>query len=100
MTNCSDPRETTRVIFRGTVDYLDVVITSDTELTNQPVHFSFDDRTTWHQATWTGEPGTTRTASLLLDGGNIPSTSPIEVLVRVTGSPAAPIESAGRLIIR
>lgn len=100
MTTCSDPRETTRVIFRGTIDYLDAVITSDTELTNQPVHFSLDDRATWHQATWTGDPGTTRTASLLLDEDNTPTPGKAEILVRVTGSPTSPIELAGTVIIR
>lgn len=98
MTSC----EKARVVYAGTVDYLDVPITSEVELGGQTVEFSLDDRQTWHAGEWTGEPGTTRTASLLLDETTTPAPAGqrIEVLIRVDFGTTKPIESAGTIIIR
>lgn len=96
MTHRDDPR----VIVAGTVDYLDIPITSDTQLTNQPVAISLDGQNTWHAATWSGDPGTTRTASLLLDETNTPQPGRVDVLVRIDFGTTKPIEFAGQLIVR
>lgn len=84
-----------RTILRGSVEYLDVSITADVELATQPVRISFD-RVTWVECEWQGEPGTTRTASVLGTDANLPDRSS-EVFVQVTDNPEAPIISAGIL---
>lgn len=98
MTSCAEPR----VIYAGTIDYLDVPITSEVELGTQTVEFSLDDRQTWHAATWTGDPGTTRTASLLLDDTTTPAPAGqrVEILVRVDFGTTKPIVSAGTIVVR
>lgn len=89
---------TTRVLYRGTQEYLDVPLTSDAELTGA-VEISFD-RETWLTAEWVGDVGTTRTARILVTPNNTPAVSSTDVFVRFTDNPEIPIISAGQISIR
>lgn len=92
------PTSSVRTMIVGTVEYLDIPITADTELTTQPVAISLDDATTWLTATWTGDAGATRTASVLLGADNpLPAVGQYRILVKITDNPEAPIIDAGRL---
>lgn len=84
-------------MIQGSAEYLDVGVKCDVVLDSQPVAFSLDHGATWQAATWQGSAGTSRTASLLLDG-----TLPVgryRVLVQITDSPEIPIIDAGYLAI-
>lgn len=84
-------------VVQGSSEFLNVPVTSDRELTNQPVAISFD-RETWWEATWLGDEGLTRTAQLLLDEDTTPEVRGwYAVLVRVTDNPEIPIINAGTL---
>lgn len=89
-----------RTIYRGSTEYLEVAVTADVTLASQPVSISFD-RTTWHSAAWTGDPGLTRTARLLVgsSGCPVPAKS-TPVFVRITDNPEAPVIYAGTLAVR
>lgn len=89
-----------RVMYAGTIEYLGVTLTSDQTLDTQPVAVSFD-RTTWHNATWTGTAGLTRTARVLVgDTVPLPQKGTWTVYTRVTDNPEAPIVAAGVLEVR
>lgn len=87
--------DTERTILRGSVEYLDVVVTADVSLDAQAVAISFD-RTTWLTATWQGSAGQTRTASILGNDSNLPNLSG-PVFIKVTDSPEVPVQRAGYL---
>lgn len=85
-------------LLRGTVEYLDITVTSDVVLTGT-VEVSFGDRETWHEATWIGAAGTTRTARILL-GTTVPLPArSTNVYVRFTDSPEVPVVAAGQVTI-
>ena len=89
-----------RVMYRGTIEYLEVTVTADVQLTGQPVYFSFD-QVTWTAGEWDGEPGLTRTARILLgEDVPLPTKSSVAVYLKVTDSPEVPIMNAGILVIR
>jgi hypothetical protein len=93
-----------RAIIQGTIEYLDVTVTADVNLTGV-VELSFDQGTTWTAAAWLGTAATTRTARLLLDTTATTGTPPVPlwpegnypVWVRLTDAPEIPIVSAGSL---
>lgn len=87
-----------RVLYRGTKEYLEVPVASDVEL-DGTIEFSFD-RQTWLTAEWTGDPGTTRTAQVLVDDDNLPAKSTSSVYVRFTDNPEIPLIKAGEITIR
>lgn len=87
-----------RTLHRGTVEYLEALVTCDMELDTQPVAFSFD-RETWHTAEWIGSAGLIRTARLLV-GDMVPlPTRSGPLYVRITNTPEIPIIWAGTLRI-
>lgn len=86
---------TDRIIVRGSLEYLNVPVTADVELT-MDVEISLDRGATWTAATWIGDAGTTRTARLLLDSTGL-DRSRHPVWVRFTDLPEVPIILAGFL---
>lgn len=84
----------THQLVRGTIEYLDVVLTADVVLTGT-VEISFD-RETWTAASWQGDPATTRTARILLDTTNLTGQG-YTVFVRLTDNAEIPIIDAGAL---
>lgn len=80
-------------LIEGTIEYLNVEVNCDVTLDAQPVAFSLDKGVTWLTATWVGDPGTTRTAQILLDGTLPPKT--YHVYVKVTDTPEIPVVNAG-----
>lgn len=90
---------TTRNIVRGTTEYINVSVSvTGVTLNAQPVSFSFD-KATWHAATWIGDPGTTRTAQLLLTPAKTPPNANNPIYVLVTDSPEIPELRAGNLYV-
>lgn len=84
-------------LYRGTTEYLHIPVTS-AEVLSDTVEVSFD-RSTWHAASWIGDPGTTRTARILLGGAvPLPARS-TNVYIRFTDSPEMPVVNAGVLTI-
>jgi hypothetical protein len=88
----------TRTLFRDSVEYLTVTVTSAATLSTQPVEISVDDRTTWLTAAWTGSAGTTRSCQVLLNNTNMPAVGERQVFVRITDTPeTAVIAAAGTI---
>lgn len=86
-----------RIVYRGSVEFVDIDVTSALELDTQEVFFSFVPHPyAWLSAEWEGDPGTMRTASILGDDANLPAKS-AEVFVKVVDVSTAPIMSAGML---
>lgn len=91
-----------RILYSGTVQYLRANLTANDVLDAQPVEFSLD-RTTWYAGLWAGDPGTTRTAEILLGGPDFPTPQAgrtYEIFVRITDNPEIPIMSVGLVQIR
>ena len=84
----------TRTVYRGSIEYISVSVTSDVTLDAQPVAISVDGQVTWLTAAWTGSPGTTRSARVLLNVTNMPVAGESQVYVKVTDSPEVPIFAA------
>lgn len=97
MTTCTT--DDTRVIQRGTTEYLKIELTADVTLDAQPVAFSLDDEATWLTAEGVGSPGLVRTYRHLLLPAEQPDGEQVEVLVRITDNPEIVIISAGTLTI-
>lgn len=92
-----------RTFIQGSVEYLDVSVTADVNLTGT-VELSFDQGATWTEAAWQGSAGLTRTARLLVDTNETDDddepvwrTTNYPVWVRLTDAPEIPIISAGSL---
>lgn len=83
-----------RIVYRTSVEYLSVSVTSDVTLDTQPVSVSVDDRATWITATWLGAAATTRSARILLNGANMPTAGQRQVYVKVVDSPETPVFAA------
>lgn len=94
----------------GSREYLSVPITAPVELDAQTVEIGLQaiasPRTAadWYTAAWTGDPGTTRTAQILVGPGSSPSVGEIpagvySVLYRVTDTPEIPEERAYILVM-
>lgn len=88
---------TNRTLVQGTVEYLDVTLTADVNLTGT-VEFSLDRGATWLTAAWIGSAGTTRTARYLLTTATLHKTN-YAVWVRLSDSPEVPILAAGSLLV-
>lgn len=89
----------TRVLYVGTVEYLDLVVTADVDL-DQDVEITFD-RETWIPAAWAGDVGTTRTAQVLLgDAVPLPAKGAHKVYLRFTDNPEIPVVLAGTVVVR
>lgn len=90
---------TNRTLIQGTIEYLDVEVVADANLTGV-VEFSFDDTATWEAAAWIGSVGTTRTARLLVDTTELDGLELVwargnyEVWVRLTDAPEVAIVQA------
>jgi len=93
---CSVTEDRTWV--RGSIEYLEVQIEADVELNVQAVRFTFD-RVTFFDAEWAGDPGTTRTARLLLDDSMLPDAITTPVFVTITDNPETPLIPAGTLTV-
>jgi hypothetical protein len=86
---------TNRSVYRRSTEYQVVTVTANNTLDTQPVEISVDNQATWLTAAWTGSPGTTRSARVLLNGSNMPAaSSPHPVFVRLTDSPETPVFAA------
>lgn len=92
-----------RTLIQGTIEYLDVVVTADVELTGD-VDLSFDHGATWTAATWQGTAATTRTARILLDTTATDDDDALiwpkrsyPVWARLADTPEVPVISAGSL---
>jgi hypothetical protein len=88
----------TREFIKGSVEYLDIAVTADAELTGT-VEFSTDRGTTWETAGWIGSVGVSRTARLLLDTGDYEEDT-YPVWVRLSDTPEVPIVDAGALTVK
>jgi hypothetical protein len=86
-----------REFIQGSVEYLDVSVTADVNLTGT-VQFSLDRGATWDAATWQGSAATTRTARLLLDTSELDQ-SGYPVWVKLSDTPETPIVSAGTIAV-
>jgi len=91
--------QSVRTFLRGTVEFLDVTVAADTELSGQPVALSFD-AAVWHVAAWVGDAGKNRTARLLMNAANFPAASASPVYIKITDNPEAPILRAGSIYIQ
>lgn len=92
-----------RSIIQGTIEYIDVTVTADVNLSGT-VEVSFDKGATWTAATWQGSAATTRTARLLVDTTDVDDDDVLvwardayPVWVRLTDTPEVPIVNAGSL---
>lgn len=88
---------TARTFIQGTIEYLDVTVTADVNLTND-VDFSLDVGETWVAAEWIGSAALSRTARYLLDTTEM-ARDVHTVLVRLADTPETPIVSAGSIRI-
>lgn len=82
---------TMRKIYRDSVEYLTVSVTATETLDTQPVAISVDDKATWLTATWTGSPGLTRSAQVLLTNLNMPTAGERQIYVKLTDTPETPV---------
>jgi hypothetical protein len=91
----------------SSTEYLKVSVTADVTLSAQTVDIAVipaRGRPTapdWKPAAWTGSPGTTRTAMLLIGPGtsNVVALGEYDVWVRATDNPEIPTDPAGRLTV-
>lgn len=86
---------------RTSTEYLRARVVADVALDAQTVAISFDE-TTWHTAEWVGDPGTTRSAQILVGPSGdhpYPAGRFSDVFVKVTDNPEIPVQRAGGLII-
>lgn len=83
-----------RTIYRDSIEYISATVTADVTLDAQAVKISVDDKATWLTAAWTGDPGTTRSCRVLLNGTNMPAAGERPVFVQITDSPETPIIAA------
>lgn len=88
----------TRTFIQGSIEYLDVVVTADVNLTGA-VEFSLDRGTAWVTAVWIGSAGLVRTARYLLDTTAMDRGSSYPVWVRLADTPEVPVVSAGSIRI-
>lgn len=90
----------TYTFYMGTVEYLTVLVTSDVDLTDQPVEISLD-RQNWYTASWIGIAGPQRRAQVLMGGDNPwPGARVWPVYVRFTDTPEIPLLHAGDIKVR
>lgn len=91
-----------RIIYRGSIEWIDVPVTADVQLDTQAVFISLVPYPyNWITATWQGTAGMVRTASILAGDANpLPDIDVTDVFVKVTDNPEVPIVLAGPLIIR
>jgi len=87
-----------RIYSRGSVEYVEVEITSDNVLDAQPVEFSFEP-SVWLSATWQGAPGTSRVARVLMDFGTL-YRGTYTLRVRITDAPEVPIIDVTQIEVR
>lgn len=85
---------TARIFYPGETDYLEIEVTTNVTLGEQPVSVSFDHCATWRDAEWTGSPGTTRVARYLLDASTLTKPSQA-VYLRFVDDPTTPVVLAG-----
>lgn len=95
MTCCS---EGAAIYYRGSEEYVTILVESDVVLDTQPVEFSIKPGV-WINATWISSPATTRRAHALVDFSDYYK-GKYTVKVRVTDSPEIPIFPVGVLEVR
>jgi hypothetical protein len=91
----------------SSTEYLKVAVTADVTLSAQTVDVAViaaRGRPTapdWKPAAWTGTPGTTRTAMLLIgpDSDVVLPVADYDIWVKLTDNPEIPTDPAGRLTI-
>ena len=81
----------------GSKEYVKAEVTSDSVISAQPVEIRVNGA--WLNASWLGDPGLTRVASVLVDfAGATPGYQTI--YVRITDAPEVPLINAGQIVIR
>ena len=88
---------------RASLEYLTVQATANVELDQQPVVLAWTQRTQptdddWHDATWIGDPATTRQARYLLNDADL-GVGTWWIWARVTDNPEIPVLLVGSLVI-
>lgn len=81
-----------RKVYTTSTEFLVVEVTASETLSAQPVEISVDNQQTWLTGAWIGDPGTTRSARVLLtSGSNMPTAGERPAFVRLTDSPEVPV---------
>lgn len=88
----------TRHVYRGSVEFLTVTVTSSVPLDAQPVAISFGGDT-WLEAAWIGTVGKQRKAQTLISNATLPPAGTYPLYVRITDSPEVPIVPAGTVVV-
>lgn len=95
MTTCSVDEP--RIVWRNSIEFVDVRVTANYEIDEQPVHMSFVPFPyDWIEAEWQGVAGEVRVASVLASDANLPDVD-TDVFVKVTDTSEEPILCAGPL---
>lgn len=96
MTTCSVDEP--RIVWRNSKEFIDARVTANFEIAEQPVHMSFVPFPyDWIEATWQGDPGLSRVASVMGSDANLPLDDIPDVFVKVIDTSEEPILSAGPL---
>jgi hypothetical protein len=91
----------------SSTEYLKVSVTADVTLSAQTVAIAIINARAhptapdWQPAAWTGTPGTTRTAMILIGptSSTVLTVGDYDVWIQVTDNPEIPTDPAGRLTV-
>lgn len=93
----------TRVLYRGSTEYVEASITADVTLDTQTVTLSVDGGTTYVAATWQDSAGTTRTArtsSPVVVTTALPNAGVYTLLAKIVDATETTIVHCGGIVVR